>query len=239
MLCVKENEFWMHPSAVHRYRQLCIWAPDKGIWSTRNDAYINENVPVQWCDIPGWELAWRTNREHTAGPWLSRLVLFLKREQRSGCSENNAEAKPAQLLCLDSKGKQGAGTEPLMTSSSLVTSADGQVEKRSLEELQHQEQHSGLGIPTCCSSSSQDVWFCPEVTAALQWLQGRWCTVRPILKTQCRPTHLYPYYCTVLSGTVFGELFVQIITGLNLMVFCFVLFVFFHTRIRFCGYRIS
>lgn len=59
----------------------------------------------QGRDYPGWCCILRESR----GVGVQRTML---------------RQKPAQLLYLDSKGKQGAGTEPLMTSSSLVTSAD-------------------------------------------------------------------------------------------------------------------
>lgn len=148
------------------------------------------------------------------GTWLYRLVLFLKREQRSGCSGNNAEPKAAHPA-LPGQRRQtepGSGHRARHGQEELChICRQGQSEKRSLEELQNKEQHPGLGIPTCCSCSPQDVWsVLTELTTALQWFQGRQCTARPTLKTQCRPTHLYPYYCIGFSGTEFGDLLAKI-----------------------------
>lgn len=74
--------------------------------------------------------------------------------------------KPAQLLCLNSKGKQGAGTEPLMASSSLVISADRGRSRKGASK-------------NCSPKSNIQVWASPPAAPApprmcdsvLTWLQ--------------------------------------------------------------------
>lgn len=117
----------MHPSAQHRYSLFAYEHKIKGSGAPGNRACINGNITVQWCDIPGWELARSTKREHTAGH-LMRHVGVGAEDQRSGCSENDVRArKQLTVLCLMPQGKQDQwpnGTEPAVAKSNFVTSSD-------------------------------------------------------------------------------------------------------------------
>jgi len=47
MLHENENEFWMHPSAQHRYRLFAYEHKIKGYGAPGNRTYINGNITVQ------------------------------------------------------------------------------------------------------------------------------------------------------------------------------------------------
>lgn len=100
----------------------------KGSGAPGNHSYINGNVPVQWCDIPGWELAWSTKREHTAGRDFPGWCCFWRESRGVGAQRTRLSQS---LLRLDSEGKEdpGAGTEPVTARRNFVTSADKGREK--------------------------------------------------------------------------------------------------------------
>lgn len=169
-----------------------------------------------------WHEAQKGNTQQ--GTWLDRLMLLLK-SRGVGVQRTMPSQKPAHPAPPGEQRQTGPGSRHRARRGQeelCHICRQGQSEKRSLEEVQHKEQHPGLGIsnllvvllPVCVVLSWLS-WL------SLQWFQGRQCTVRPVLKTPCRPTHLYPYYCICFPGTVFGDLFVQVRTGLDSMIFFF------------------
>lgn len=171
----------------------------KGSGAPGNPTAMNGNVPVQWCDIPAWELAWSTKRELTAGHPIVQVGVD--------------SSERAEWVLRGGKQDLGLGTEPVMARRSLVTSAG--------------KGNQGKGaLKNCSTKSNIQAWhpcllllllpgcgICPELTSALQWLQGRQGTATPHSKLGADQ-----HICTCITALAsWGSVWCHI--GLHPMIF--------------------
>lgn len=114
-----------------------------------------------------WHEAQKGNTQQ--GTWLDRLVLLLK-SRGVGVQRTMPSQKPAHLAPPGEQRQTGPGSRHRARRGQeelCHICRQGQAEKRSLEEVQHKEQHPGQGI------SNLLVVLLPVcvVLSSLSWLQ--------------------------------------------------------------------
>lgn len=184
----------------------------KGSGAPGNPTAMNGNVPVQWCDIPAWELAWSTKRELTAGHPIVQAGVDSSERAEWVLREANRTRDWAQ-------------------SPSWPGGAWSHLQAREIREKEPwrtaaQRATSRPGTPACCWCSSQDEW---SVLSSLQPCSGcRAGRAQPHLtQNSVQTSTSVPVLLHWLPGAVFGAILV------------YIQYFFFHTRISFSGYRIS
>lgn len=138
------------------------------------------------------------------------------------------------VLCLKSESKQDQGpnsTEPVVAKRNFVTSSEqGSKRKRALKYCSTKSNIQVWASLNCCSCFSSYVWFCPD------WARYKTAmiSVEVVHKhtpysNLCGDWHSCGAACAPRDNV---DLLVQIRTDLEPLIF-------FHTRIRLSGCRIS